>query len=734
MGERREEIPLHSSRRGRRRGRGMYRLLAGINLAGMVAVLFYRVTNIPHESLSLRLLWAAMTLSELWFVLYWIMNQAVRWDPIYRSTFKDRLSLRFEEELPGVDAFVCTADPWKEPPLLVIGTVLSLMAYDYPPEKLSVYLSDDGGSDLTLYALLEASFFSKHWLPFCRKFKIEPRSPAAFFSAEAVPPLTFSQELSTMKSLYEDMANRIESAVSLGRVPPEIREEHQRLFSDWNPTTNSRDHPSILKILIGGGDSKAVDVDRCPLPTLVYMAREKRPTYPHHFKAGAMNALLRVSSEISNAPIILNVDCDMYSNDSQSVRDALCFFMDERTGSRTAFVQFPQKFNVTKNDLYDASLLSYNEVNSYGFDGFEGMMYIGSACFHRRDCLTGRKYSDDFKGDLNGRTWKKSLESADVLEERGKFLTSCASEENTMWGTEVGLKYGCPVEDVITGLAIQCRGWRSVYFNPKRAAFIGVAPATLNDTLIQRERWAEGNFQIFLSRYCTFVYGKGKISLGLQMCYSIYGLWAPSSLPALCYAIAPSLCLLNNVSLFPKISTLWSIPFVYVIISTYGYSLVEFLCLGGTFKFWWNGQRMWMIRRVTSYFFAFLDSMLKLIGMGQMKFTITSKVVDADATARYENEIMEFGIASPMFILLTTVSVHNLVCLAALVFKVVVNGIEVLDPLFFQATLCGSMVLLSLPIYEAAFIRKDKGKIPTAVAFIAVILTLAISFLAVLYE
>ncbi|KAF3783547.1 Cellulose synthase-like protein E6 [Nymphaea thermarum] len=732
MGERREEIPLHSSRRGR--GRGMYRLLAGINLAGMVAVLFYRVTNIPHESLSLRLLWAAMTLSELWpsggipstgppsridsrsgkFAFHLQINLTT----IRRLHLSQTCAAKFEEELPGVDAFVCTADPWKEPPLLVIGTVLSLMAYDYPPEKLSVYLSDDGGSDLTLYALLEASFFSKHWLPFCRKFKIEPRSPAAFFSAGAVPPLTSLQELSTMKSLYEDMANRIESAVSLGRVPPEIREEHQRLFSDWNPTTNSRDHPAILKvdgkmaaglnatnyfaapliILIGGGDSKAVDldVDGWPLPTL-----------------------LRVSSEISNAPIILNVDCDMYSNDSQSVRDALCFFMDERTGRQVAFVQFPQKFNVTKNDIYDASLLSYNEVNSYGFDGFEGMMYIGSACFHRRDSLTGRKYSDDFNGDLNGRTWKKSLESADVLEERGKFLTSCTSEENTMWGTEVGLKYGCPVEDVITGIAIQCRGWRSVYFNPKRAAFIGAAPATLNDTLIQRERWAEGNFQIFLSRYCTFVYGKGKISLGLQMCYSIYGLWAPSSLPALCYAIAPSLCLLNNVSLFPKISTLWSIPFVYVTISTYGYSLVELLFLGGTFKFWWNGQRMWMIRRATSYFFAFLDSMLKLIGMGEMKFTITSKVVDADATARYENEIMEFGIASPMFILLTTVSVHNLVCLAAIVFKVVVHGIEVLDPLFFQATVCGSIVLLSLPIYEAAFVRKDKGKIPTSVAFIA---------------
>jgi len=45
-----------------------------------------------------------------------------------------------EEELPGVDIFVCTADPTLEPPMLVISTVLSVMAYDYPPEKLNIYL------------------------------------------------------------------------------------------------------------------------------------------------------------------------------------------------------------------------------------------------------------------------------------------------------------------------------------------------------------------------------------------------------------------------------------------------------------------------------------------------------------------------------------------------------------------------------------------------------------------
>ena len=70
-----------------------------------------------------------------------------------------------------------------------------------------------------------------------------------------------------------------------------------------------------------------------------------------------------MSSRISNSPIILNVDCDMYSNNSMSVRDALCFFMDEEKGNEVGFVQFPQGFeNLTKNDVYGGSLNVLMEV------------------------------------------------------------------------------------------------------------------------------------------------------------------------------------------------------------------------------------------------------------------------------------------------------------------------------------------------------------------------------------
>lgn len=72
---------------------------------------------------------------------------------------------------------------------------------------------------------------------------------------------------------------------------------------------------------------------------------------------------IRVSSVISNSPIILNADCDMYSNNSDSIRDALCFFLDEQKGHNIAFVQYPQNYsNLTKNDTYGNTLGVLNEV------------------------------------------------------------------------------------------------------------------------------------------------------------------------------------------------------------------------------------------------------------------------------------------------------------------------------------------------------------------------------------
>ncbi|KAJ6301786.1 hypothetical protein OIU77_015995 [Salix suchowensis] len=416
--------------------------------------------------------------------------------------------------------------------------------------------------------------------------------------------------------------------------------------------------------------------------------------------------------------IILNLDCDMYSNDPLTVRDALCFFLDEEKSQDIAFVQFPQCFaNVTKNDPYGSFLRVITNVEFHGTDGCGGPLYIGTGCFHRRDTLCGREFNQDSKIDWKKHDDHRRQQSVHELEAEAKTLASCTFEQNTQWGNEMGLKYGCPVEDVITGLSIQCKGWKSAYLNPERKAFLGLAPSTLPQVLVQHKRWSEGDFQILLSQYSPAWYAHGRISLGLQLGYCCYCLWAPNCLATLYYSIIPSLCLLKGISLFPQVSSPWFLPFAYVIFGKYISSLVEFIRADGTVLGWWNEQRIWLYKRTSSYLFATTDTILKKLGFGDTAFAITDKVADEDVSERYEKEMMEFGSASPMFVVLSTLAMLNLFCLVGVVKKVIMNEsfARLYQTMPLQILLCGVLVLVNFPLYQGLLLRKDRGRMPTSV-------------------
>ncbi|KAJ7960947.1 Cellulose synthase [Quillaja saponaria] len=121
---------------------------------------------------------------------------------------------------------------------------------------------------------------------------------------------------------------------------------------------------------------------------------------------------------IKYGKVILNVDCDMYSNNSQSVRDSLCFLMDEEKGQ------------------------VINEVELHGVDGYGGPLYIGSGCFHGRETLCGSKFSNDcrneWKDDQNDQLIIEA--SKHELEEKSKQLASSTYEENNQWEKE-GYQY-----------------------------------------------------------------------------------------------------------------------------------------------------------------------------------------------------------------------------------------------------------------------------------------------------
>ncbi|GAA0169443.1 DNA-binding transcription factor [Lithospermum erythrorhizon] len=148
-----------------------------------------------------------------------------------RETYLDRLSFRYERkgkpsELADVDIFVSTVDPMKEPQLITANTVLSILAVDYPVDKVSCYVSDDDAAMLTFESLSETTEFARKWVPFCKNYNIEPRAPQWYFSQKIdylknkVHP-AFVGERRAMKREYEEFKIRINALVATAEKVPE---------------------------------------------------------------------------------------------------------------------------------------------------------------------------------------------------------------------------------------------------------------------------------------------------------------------------------------------------------------------------------------------------------------------------------------------------------------------------------------------------------------------------------
>ncbi|KAK9015408.1 hypothetical protein V6N11_006518 [Hibiscus sabdariffa] len=370
-----------------------YRIVIVLRFIVLAFFLRFRILTPAYDAYPL---WLISVICEVWFAFSWILDQFPKWFPIRRETYLDRLSLRFEREgepnqLGAVDVFVSTVDPLKEPPIITGNTVLSILAADYPVEKVCCYVSDDGASMLTFDSLAETAEFARRWVPFCKKHNIEPRAPEFYFNEkidylkDKVHP-SFVKERRAMKREYEEFKVRINALVANAQKKPEEGWVMQD-GTPW-PGNNTRDHPGMIQVYLGSAG--ALDVDGKELPRLVYVSREKRPGYQHHKKAGAENALVRVSAVLTNAPFILNLDCDHYINNSKAIREAMCFLMDPQFGKKLCYVQFPQRFDgIDRHDRYANRNVVFFDINMLGLDGLQGPVYVGTGCVFNRQALYG---------------------------------------------------------------------------------------------------------------------------------------------------------------------------------------------------------------------------------------------------------------------------------------------------------------------------------------------------------
>ncbi|KAA8524718.1 hypothetical protein F0562_011141 [Nyssa sinensis] len=639
----------------------------------LFSLLVYRLLSLTNHGIT----WLLAFFCESWFTFVWLLTVNTKWNQVDYKTHPDRL-LQWVPELPPVDMFVTTADPVLEPPIITVNTVLSLLAVDYPAHKLACYVSDDGVSPLTFYSLVEASKFAKLWVPFCKKYNIHVRAPFRYFSGKPLlsqdVSLEFQQEWRKMKDEYEHLSQKIEDAAKKS-VSCDFADKFD-VFSN----IERRNHPTIIK-----------DADSSGLPHLVYISREKRPKHPHHFKAGAMNVLTRVSGVMTNAPFMLNVDCDMFINNPQIILHAMCLLLGVKNGMDSAFVQSPQKFyDGLKDDPYGNQLVVLFEYLGRGVVGIQGPFYAGTGCFHRRKVIyglspddkeiTGKLSDEDYLQNQYGNSKVFTKSAAQTLSgldgktssphlwssvEAANIVADCGYEYGTSWGIKVGWIYGSTTEDILTGLTIHKRGWRSAYCSLDPPGFLGCAPSGGPAAMTQQKRWATGLLEILLSsRSPIFATLYGKLEFRQCLAYMWILVWPLRSIPELCYAALPAYCIITNSHFLPKVQEPAILIHVALFVIYNLYTLSEYLRTGLSIRAWWNNQRMWRVTSMTAWLFGMLSVILKLLGLSETVFEVTKK----DQTTTSDDSNANAGTftfdESPFFVPGTTILLVNLTALA----------------------------------------------------------------------
>ncbi|PWA71731.1 cellulose synthase [Artemisia annua] len=758
-----------------------YRMVILTRLAILGLFFHYRIL---HPVTDAYALWMVSVICEIWFAVSWIFDQFPKWFPIERETYLDRLSLRYEKEgkpseLAPVDVFVSTVDPLKEPPLITANTVLSILAVDYPVDKVACYVSDDGAAMLTFEALSETSEFARKWVPFCKKFSIEPRAPEWYFSEKVdylkdkVHP-AFVRERRAMKREYEEFKIRINGLVTMAQKVPEEGWTMQD-GTPW-PGNNVRDHPGMIQVFLGQNGVR--DTEGNELPRLVYVSREKRPGFDHHKKAGAMNALIRVSAVVSNAPYLLNVDCDHYINNSKALRESMCFMMDPTSGKKICYVQFPQRFDgIDRHDRYSNRNVVFFDINMKGLDGIQGPIYVGTGCVFRRQALYG--YDAPTKKKAPGKTcnclpkcfegvvdlwltWifvtgidseKTALMpqikferkfgqspvfiASTLLEDGGVppgatsasllkeaiHVISCGYEDKSEWGKEVGWIYGSVTEDILTGFKMHCHGWRSVYCIPKRPAFKGSAPINLSDRLHQVSRWALGSVEILFSKHCPIWYGYGCGLKPLERFSYINSVVYPlTSIPLVAYCTLPAICLLTGKFIVPEISNYASILFMLMFLSIAVTSILEIQWGRVAIDDLWRNEQFWVIGGVSAHLFALFQGLLKVLAGVNTNFTVTSKGGD-------DGDFAELYLFKWTTLLIPplTLLIFNIIGVIVGISDAISNGYESWGPLFGRLFFAIWVILHLYPFLKG--MMGKQSNVPTILIVWSILLASILSLL-----
>ena len=140
---------------------------------------------------------------------------------------------------------------------------------------------------------------------------------------------------------------------------------------------------------------------------------------------------------MTNAAVVLTLDCDMYSNDPQTPLRALCYLMDPEMDPNLGFVQFPQSFHgINKNDIYTGESRHVFHIHPIGLDGLAGPTHVGTGCFFRRQVFSGAPSGTC--PPISDHLPTKPIRDKEILAS-AHHVAAWDYENQTNWGTKVRL-------------------------------------------------------------------------------------------------------------------------------------------------------------------------------------------------------------------------------------------------------------------------------------------------------
>jgi cellulose synthase (UDP-forming) len=242
-----------------------------------------------------------------------------------------------------------------------------------------------------------------------------------------------------------------------------------------------------------------------------YLAR----TEHSHAKAGNLNHGFKNSS----GEIIITFDADFVPLNN-FIERALGFFIDPELAMIVTPQNFynpdPPELNLGGRILPHEQTVFYSILQA-GRDSSNSVICTGTSILFRRKCI----------------------------EELGGFPTDTI------------------VEDWVTGMSLQAKGYRTMYLNEMLS--VGAAPYDLGAYLVQRIRWAEGTLKTALSRYCPlFTPGFSLTQRINHMSGVLY--WIDQATQSFAY-IAPVLYLFFGMRAIstniPDILSYWAATYLY---------------------------------------------------------------------------------------------------------------------------------------------------------------------------